>query len=158
MHLRSVALKTIALTALGVMILMVLALYLHLVEIDLKLPGITPIWLIASLFFVAIPEEGFFRGFLQRELPDYLDSKWAGPFSIIVIPLLFTLIHFTFIRDLSFLSLTFIASLIYGSVYQMTRSIESSIFCHYLFNVVHFFCFTYPAKPGVTAQLVPATV
>lgn len=145
MHLRSVALKTIALTALGVVILMVLALYLHLVEIDLKLPGITPIWLIANLFFVAIPEEAFFRGFLQREITDYLDSKWAGPFSVIVVSLLFALIHFTFIRDLSFLSLTFIASLIYGSVYQMTRSIESSIFCHYLFNVVHFFCFTYPA-------------
>lgn len=145
MHLRSVALKTIALTALGVVILMVLALYLHLVEIDLKLPGMTPIWLIANLFFVSIPEEAFFRGFLQREITDYLNTKWAGPFSVIVVSLLFALIHFTFIRDLSFLSLTFIASLIYGSVYQMTRSIESSIFCHYLFNVVHFFCFTYPA-------------
>ncbi|MCP5506631.1 MAG: CPBP family intramembrane metalloprotease [Chlamydiales bacterium] len=145
MHLRSVALKTIALTALGVIILMVIALYLHLVEIDLKLPGMTPIWLITNLFFVSIPEEAFFRGFLQREITDYLNTKWAGPFSVIVVSLLFALIHFTFIRDLSFLSLTFIASLIYGSIYQMTRSIESSIFCHYLFNVVHLFCFTYPA-------------
>lgn len=145
MHVRSVVLKTIALTALGVIILMVLALYLHLVDIDLKLPGITPIWLIANLFLVTIPEEAFFRGFLQREISEYLNTKWAGPFSVIVVSLLFALLHFTFLRDFSFLSLTFIASLIYGSIYQMTRSIESSIFCHYLFNVVHFFCFTYPA-------------
>ena len=144
-HLRSVALKTIALTLLGVMILIVLALHLHLIEIDLKLPGITPIWLIANLFFVAIPEEAFFRGFLQREITDHLNSKWGGPFSVIVVSLLFALLHFPFIHDLSFLSLTFIASLIYGTIYQMTRSIESSIFCHYLFNIVHFFCFTYPA-------------
>ncbi len=145
MHIRSVALKTIALTALGVIILMVLALYLHLVDIDIKLPGITPIWLISTLFFVTIPEEAFFRGFLQREISEHLNTKWAGPFSVIVVSLLFSLLHFTFIRDFSFLSLTFIASLIYGSVYHMTRSIESSIFCHYLFSVVHFFCFTYPA-------------
>lgn len=145
MHLRSVVLKTVALTALGVMILMVLALYLHLVDIDLKLPGITPIWLIANLFLVTIPEEAFFRGFLQREISEYLNTKWGGSFSVIAVSLLFALLHFTFLRDFSYLSLTFIASLIYGSVYQMTRSIESSIFCHYLFNVVHFFCFTYPA-------------
>ena len=145
MHLRSVILKTIALTALGVMILMILALYLHLIEIDLKLPHISAIWLIANLFFVTIPEEAFFRGFLQREINEYLNAKWAGTFSVIVVSLLFALLHFTFVRDLSYLSLTFIASLIYGGVYQATRSIESSIFCHYLFNVAHFFCFTYPA-------------
>ena len=74
-----------------------------------------------------------------------LNAKWSGTFSVIAVSLLFALLHFTFVRDLSYLSLTFIASLIYGGVYQATRSIESSIFCHYLFNVVHFFCFTYPA-------------
>lgn len=145
MHLRSVALKTIALTALSVIVLMIVALYLHLVDIDLKLPHISAVWLVANLFFVAIPEEAFFRGFLQRELTEYLNTKWAAPLSIIAVSLLFALLHFIFIRDLSYLSLAFIASLVYGTIYQVTRSIESSIFCHYLFNVVHFFCFTYPA-------------
>ena len=145
MHARSVALKTIALTALGVMILMVLALYLHLIDIDLKFPHISVIWLVVNLFFVTIPEEAFFRGFLQREINEYINAKWGGPVSVITVSLLFALLHFTFVHDFAFLSLTFIASLIYGSVYHMTRSIESSIFCHYLFNVIHFFCFTYPA-------------
>ncbi|MCB1080870.1 MAG: CPBP family intramembrane metalloprotease [Chlamydiia bacterium] len=145
MHWRGVALKTLALTALGVMLLMLLALYLHLVDIDLKLPHISGVWLVTNLFFVAIPEEAFFRGFLQREISEYIHAKWGGPISVIVVSLLFALLHFAFVHDFTFLSLTFIASLIYGSVYQMTRSIESSIFCHYLFNVIHFFCFTYPA-------------
>jgi len=145
MHLQSVALKTLALTALGVMILVILALYLHLVEIDLKLPHITFIFLIANLFFVVIPEEAFFRGFLQRELSTSINSKWSGTFSVIAVSFLFALLHVAFVRDLSYLSLTFIASLIYGGIYQVTRSIESSIFCHYIFNIVHFFCFTYPA-------------
>ncbi|MCB1109879.1 MAG: CPBP family intramembrane metalloprotease [Chlamydiia bacterium] len=145
MHLRMVVLKTLALTALGVMILMILALYLHLVDIDLKFPHITAIWLISNLFFVTIPEEAFFRGFLQREIDQSLNTKWSGTASVIIVSLLFALLHFSFVHDLGFLSLAFIASLIYGGVYQATRSIESSIFCHYLFNVVHFFCFTYPA-------------
>ncbi len=146
LHLRSVFVKTVALTTLGVIVLVVLALYFHLVEIDPKFPHITWVWLIANLFLVVIPEEAFFRGFLQRELSDYLNTKWGGPLSVIAVSLFFALLHFTFIRDLGFLSLTFIASLVYGSIYQMTRSIESSIFCHYLFNVIHFFYFTYPAS------------
>lgn len=145
MHRNAVALKTFALTTLGVIILMLLALYLNLIEIDLKLPHITGVWLIANLFLVTIPEEAFFRGFLQREINLAFPTKWSGPFSVIATSLLFALLHFTFVRDFGFLSLTFIASLIYGSVYQMTRSIESSILCHYIFNVIHFFCFTYPA-------------
>lgn len=145
MHLRSIALKTVAITALGVMILMILALYLELVKIDLKLPHMSFIWLIANLFLVTIPEEAFYRGFLQRELSNYINTKWSGPLSIIAVSLLFSLVHFAFVSDFNYLSLVFIASIIYGSVYHITRSIESSIFCHYLFNVVHFFCFSYPA-------------
>ncbi|WP_228547083.1 CPBP family intramembrane glutamic endopeptidase [Candidatus Neptunochlamydia vexilliferae] len=147
-HLRSVFVKTVALTTLGVIVLVILSLYFHLVEIDLKFPHITWVWLIANLFLVVIPEEAFFRGFLQRELSDYLNAKWGGALSVVAVSLFFALLHFTFVRDLGFLSLTFIASLVYGSIYQMTRSIESSIFCHYLFNLIHFFCFTYPALRG----------
>ncbi|MEM8727594.1 MAG: CPBP family intramembrane glutamic endopeptidase [Chlamydiota bacterium] len=144
-HRRSVVLKTTALTALGVLILTAFSLHLHFVAIDLKLPPIAPIWLIANLFLVTIPEEAFFRGFLQREINGYLKSKWGGFFSIVVVSLIFALFHFMFLRQLSYLFLTFIAGFIYGSVYRMTRSVEGSIFCHYLFNVIHFFSFTYPA-------------
>jgi len=145
LHFHSVFVKTVALSILGVIILASLALYLHLIEIDLKLPHISAIWLVANLFFVTIPEEAFFRGFLQREITDYINTKWAGVISVIIVSLLFALLHFIFVKNFAFLSLTFIASLIYGSIYHLTKTIESSIFCHYLFNVVHFSCFTYPA-------------
>lgn len=79
MHIRSVVLKTIALTALGVIILMVLALYLHLVEIDLKLPGITPIWLIANLFLVTLPEEAFFVDFYKGKSVNTLTQSGQDP-------------------------------------------------------------------------------
>lgn len=144
-HTRSIAVKAFTLSILGVLVMMILALYLQVVDIDLKFPHSWFIFLIANLFFVTIPEEAFFRGFLQREIHDYLHTKWSGAFSIIVVSLLFAGLHFPFVKDFNFISLTFIASLIYGTVYHLTRSIESSIFCHYLFNIVHFFCFTYPA-------------
>jgi membrane protease YdiL (CAAX protease family) len=142
---RHVLFKMLILTALGVLILLLLSLSLHIITIDLKFPSITPIYLIANLFFVTIPEEAFFRGFLQRELEGYLQTKWAAPFSIFAVSLLFVIMHFGFIRDFQFLLLSFIASLIYGTIYSLTRAIESSIFCHFLFNIIHFFFFTYPA-------------
>jgi len=144
-HARTVMLKALTLSIIGVMIMMVLSLYFHVVDIDLKFPHSWLIFLIANLFFVTIPEEAFFRGFLQRELHEYIHTKWSGAFSVIAVSLIFAIFHFGFVSNLNFISLTFFASIIYGTVYQLTRSIESSIFCHYLFNVVHFFCFTYPA-------------
>lgn len=144
-QIRTIAFKGLILTAIGVLILMILSLYFHVVDIDLKFPHISFVWLLANLFFVTIPEEAFFRGFLQREINDFLQTKWSGVFSIVAVSLLFAIFHFGYVKDLNFISLTFIASLVYGSVYHLTRSIECSILCHYLLNVIHFFCFTYPA-------------
>lgn len=144
-HWRTIAAKTFALSAVGIMVMIVISLYLKVVDIDLKFPHITFIWLIANLFLVTIPEEAFFRGFLQREIDQIIQTKWSGVFSIIVVSLFFATLHFGFVSDLNFISLSFVASLIYGTVYYLTRSIESSIFCHFLFNTIHFFCFTYPA-------------
>ena len=149
MHGYSIVRQTILFTIIGIVILLIGALYLHIVAIDLKVPYIAAIWLIKNLFFVTIPEEGFFRGFLQRELHKYISTKWRGAkwggvISIIVISLLFALLHIGFTHNLPFLMLTFVASIFYGTVYHVTRSIESAIFCHYIVNLLHFFCFTYP--------------
>ena len=147
-HLKAIVFRGLILSVVGVLIMIILSLYFHVVDIDLKFPHSSLIWLIANLFLVTIVEEAFFRGFLQREIFQQLKTKWAGAFSIIAVSTIFALFHFGYVKDFNFITLTFIASLIYGSVYHFTRSIESSIFCHYLFNVVHFFCFTYPALKG----------
>ena len=144
-HIRQIAIPTCVLTALGMVILLLSTLYLHVANIDFKVPAISLIWLINNFFLVVIPEEAFFRGFLQRELREYIQTKWAPFFAIFAVSLLFAVSHFAFIQDIRFIVLIFIGGLIYGTVYEVTQAIESAILCHFLVNVSHFFCFTYPA-------------
>jgi hypothetical protein len=69
----------------------------------------------------------------------------AGLGSILTTSVLFTLLHLIWVANFPFLCLVFLASLIFGTIYQVTRSIEASIFCHFSLNVIHFFFFSYPA-------------
>ncbi|MGC1878474.1 MAG: type II CAAX endopeptidase family protein [Rhabdochlamydiaceae bacterium] len=137
---------SIPLAIIGILILMGISLHFNLVKWDPKIPVITFVWLFDNLIFVAIPEEAFFRGFLQREL-----YRWFGknPMSalgsIFVTSLFFTLFHLIWVANLPFLCLVFIASVIYGTIYQATQSIEASILSHFSLNVIHFLFFTYPS-------------
>lgn len=136
----------IPLSILGILIMMGISLHFDLVKWDPKIPVITFVWLLDNLILVAIPEEAFFRGFIQREIYNWFGkTPVAGLGSIFVTSILFTLLHLFWVADLPFLCLVFIASVIYGFIYQLTRSIEASILCHFGLNVVHFFFFTYPA-------------
>ncbi len=137
---------SIPMSVVGILIMMAISLYFNLVTWDPKIPLIIFVWLIDNLIFVSIPEEAFFRGFIQREL--YLwfgKTPVAGLGSIFVTSIFFILLHLIWVADLSFLCLVFVASLIYGTIYQVTKSIEASILCHFGLNVVHFLLFTYPA-------------
>jgi len=145
MYMRSTAVYTIIITALGVAVMIMLALYLRFVKYDPKLPHISVAWLIANFFLVTLPQEAFFRGFVQKELSEYVHIRGGRGISVCITALLFGLLHLSFICSLTYFLCTFIAGLIYGSLYTITRSIESPIFCHYVFNVIHFFFFTYPA-------------
>lgn len=137
---------TVPLSILGILIMMAISLHFGLVKWDPKIPVITIVWLLDNLILVAIPEEAFFRGFIQREIYNWFGkSSLAGLGSIFITSIFFTLLHLIWVADLGFLSLVFIASVIYGIIYQVTRSIEASILCHYGLNVVHFLFFSYPA-------------
>lgn len=136
----------IPLSIAGILIMMAISLHFGMVKWDPKIPLISMIWLIDNLIFVSIPEEAFFRGFIQRELYDWFGkTTTAAIASIFVTSLCFTLLHLIWVADLAFLGLVFIASIIYGSIYQITNSIEASILCHFGLNATHFFLFTYPA-------------
>ena len=143
-QVRVIALKTLIVTCLGIMVMLLLSLELHVIQYDIKCPSIAPVWLVSHLFLTVIPEEAFFRGFIQRELTQAFHHRFARVFSVMITSLIFTAMHLLSVQSIPYLLLVFIASLIYGSIYQVTQSIESSIFCHYLLNVVHFFFFTYP--------------
>ena len=141
---------TLPITLLGIIGLSILAGKIGLINWALKIPPFFLPWLFANLFFVSIPQEALFRGFIQKEL--YL---WFGPTpfaalgSIVLTSLFFVLLHLIWVSSVSFLLLVFIASIIYGLLYHFTQAIESSILCHFLLNLTHFLFFTYPiATPG----------
>ncbi|MCH9811549.1 CPBP family intramembrane metalloprotease [bacterium] len=116
----------------------------HLFALDIKIPSTSLYFLIINLFFISIPEEAFFRGFLQQEIIKGLSNK-AGPFlAILSVSILFGIMHFFFIPNFYFVLGATIASLLYGTIYYFSGTIESAIATHFLVNVVHFFFFTYP--------------
>jgi len=130
----------------GILVLIGISLSCHLVAWDPKIPTIFFLWFFDNLIFVSIPEEAFFRGFIQRGIFQWFGStSMAGAASIFITSILFTLLHLIWVANLPFLSLVFVASMIYGTIYQMTKSIEASILCHFGLNVVHFLFFSYPA-------------
>lgn len=140
---------SIPLSIIGIAIMMGISLYFGLVKWDPKIPVITFLWLVDNLIFVAIPEEAFFRGFIQRELYQWFGKRsMAAIGSILVTSVFFTLLHLIWVADLPFLCLVFVASVIYGTIYQWTKAIEGSILCHFGLNALHFFFFTYPALKG----------
>ena len=128
-------------TALGVL---ALAQFLQIIKWDPKLPLITLMWLTIQLFFVAIPEEVFYRGFIQNEIVKRLNNPFGSTLAILVTSLLFTGIHILILPNLAFLTTIFITSILYGIIYQLTGKIESAIITHYFTNICHFFFFTYP--------------
>ena len=136
----------IPLTLCGVVILATLALYSGLIRWDPKLPRIFWFFAIENLIFVCIIEEAFWRGFLQNEFSEIL-KRWkafGSLLAVIITAILFTILHYFWVPSIPFLSLVFVAGLIYGGIYQLTDSLEASIFCHWVFNLIHFVLFTYP--------------
>nr|NGX45752.1 hypothetical protein [Chlamydiota bacterium] len=143
---------TLPLTLVGVLILASLAFFSGLVKWDPKWPALIWLFLPVNLFFVCIPEEAFMRGFIQKELFHWFGGKGmlANSGSVLVTALAFASAHYFWVSSLPFLGLVFVAGIIYGAIYQYTKSIEASILCHWLFNITHLLLFTYPAlKSGM---------
>ncbi len=142
-----VAQKALPLSALGIGFMMFLAIYGGVVRWDPKIATIFIIWTIENLVLVCMPEEAFCRGFVQEEMFKWLEKKvrWANIAAVLLTALFFMLLHVNWVRSLPFLALVFIAGIVYGTIYQYTRAIESSIFCHFMLNWIHFIFFTYPA-------------
>ncbi len=140
------ALKAIPLTAIAVIALAALALSSGTVEWDLKLPSHALLRLTSNLFLVVIPEEAFFRGFVQEELFKGMGQGIKGTvIAILGASLLFTLFHLGWTSSPAMLGFVFLASILYGAIYQYTRAIESSILCHFAVNLLHMSLFTYHA-------------
>ena len=95
---------TIPWAAFSVILLFLISKGLHIVAVDIKFPRETLYFLIVNFFFVAIPEEAFYRGFLQAEIVKGLPNKAAPLLAILTVSLLFGFIHIFFIHFLYFTS------------------------------------------------------
>ena len=95
-------------------------------------------FLMVQLLLVAIPEEIFFRAYLQREFGNTIRA-------VVIVSVLFSIAHLTTIciaGGVGFNTcgqnfLTFFPSLVMGYLYVYTGTIWSSIFFHFIANVAH---------------------
>lgn len=140
------ALKGLLFGCLGIAILAGLAIASGTTYWQFKLPTFAAERYWSNLILTAIPEEGFFRGFIQRELCRYLEKIQAGKYiALVVSSLIFTAAHYYWSPNLSVQSFVFLASLLYGGVYLISGRIESAILTHFLLNFIHMTFFQYHA-------------
>ncbi|MRW86613.1 CPBP family intramembrane metalloprotease [Pseudoduganella sp. FT26W] len=144
-ELGAVLRRTLPILALTVAATLGFALAAGVVGIDVKLPRPTPTFVAVNLLFTVIAEEAFFRGLLQACLADALNRfRWGPWLAMAVSALLFGAVHLG--GGLRYGILAAIAGLGYAWAYQRTQRIEAAILVHITLNVVHFICFTYPAR------------
>lgn len=93
--------------------------------------------LLIQVVGVALPEELFFRGYIQTEIKKRLKDRWK---SIILTSVLFTLAHL--FKGINPLTIgVFLPSLVFGYLRDETNSIISSVIFHALSNIVFFSLF-----------------
>ncbi len=130
----------------GIGLLAILATIGKVTQWDFKLPSFmaTRVW--SNLFLTSIPEEGFYRGFLQKGLSHYFHNTKKGKIAALLITsVIFTLAHIYWSPNVAVLGFVFLASLLYGGVYLISGKIESAILCHFLLNIIHMTFFEYHA-------------
>jgi len=104
----------------------------------IKLDRIGAILIVLQLFFVALPEEVFFRGYLQEKIGNNMKG-------VVIVSVFFALGHFFtlcvtsgFIGGICTQSvLTFFPSLIMGYLYARTGTLWGSIAFHFFSNIVY---------------------
>jgi len=144
MHFKLALRRSILWAGLSIICLLGTAYAFDMIRFDLSVSGMLPLWILSNLFFVAIAEEALFRGLLQRELSDALPQRFGPLLSVLIVALAFALVHLVVIFDMRYALLAFGAGLFYGLTYSTTKSIEASIFVHFLVNATHIIFFSYP--------------
>ncbi len=134
--------RHLALSAIGAFIIIAIAYVLHPPSFSfffLKTPFSFLIWIPLYLIGTIIPEETLLRGFLQTELAHWTGKGFIGhAVTVLITASLFSLFHLIWVVDLDLLGLIFLAGVIYGSLYQITRTIEACIICRLLTSCLYF--------------------
>jgi membrane protease YdiL (CAAX protease family) len=116
----------------------ILSLYVIIVGNSLQLSRVSYSLIILQLFLVAVPEEVFFRGYLQEKMGNNLKG-------VLVVSLLFAVGHFVTgcvggglggVNCTKTL-LTFFPSIVMGYVYATSGTLWGNIIFHFLSNIVY---------------------
>lgn len=138
--------KGLWLTVAGIGAMALVATTLGTVHWQFTLPSMPAIRYLNNLVLVAIPEEAFYRGFIQTTLCRFFHNTKKGNLAALFLTsFLFALTHLYWSPSLAILGFTFIAGLLYGGVYLLSGKIESAILCHFLLNFIHMTFFNYHA-------------
>jgi len=118
--------------------------YLTGLDVDIKLPEITLVFILCNLIFSVIAEEAFFRAIIQNSLIHALKDKvrYSTPMAIVLASLLFGLAHIG--GGWHFVILATFAGLVYGYAYHKTGRISVAILTHLSVNLGHFLLLVYP--------------
>ena len=116
----------------------ILSIYLVIVNKPIKLSKISFTLLILQLFLVSLPEEVFFRGYLQEKIGNNLKG-------ILIVSSLFAIGHFAtaclgggYVGMVCLKTLlTFFPSIVMGFMYAKTGTIWGNVVFHFLANVVY---------------------
>jgi len=116
----------------------VIFLYGLYAEQKLVINSLPVAFILTQLLMVALPEEVFFRGYLQNKLGNNIKG-------IIIVSLLFAVGHFITLclgggHNIAICSqaiLTFFPSLVMGYLYLKTKTLWASIIFHFFANIFH---------------------
>jgi membrane protease YdiL (CAAX protease family) len=136
-------LRGIAYGVIGVAILAGLAVIAKAAHWQFKLPSHALLRYGVNFTFTAILEEGFYRGFIQSQLTNYL--KGRKYLALVIASVIFTFAHVYWSPSVAIMAFVFLASLIYGGVFLISGKVESAIVTHFLLNFIHMTFFSYHA-------------
>ncbi len=129
----AMAIKTIPLIVLGIGLMIALAVLAGPVSWEPKWPPHLFLRLASNLILVSAAEEGFFGDCAGGTIQQIGEGGGGYRRSAARVPL-FTLCHVKWTASFSLLGFVFLAGILYGAIYQYTKSIESSILCHFTLN------------------------
>ncbi|MBS0634080.1 MAG: CPBP family intramembrane metalloprotease [Verrucomicrobia bacterium] len=139
-------LRGVGLSIVGVFLIAIAAVASGAVKLNFSILPFMGLRTFSNFVLTSIPEEAFYRGFVQNTLCTYFKNSRAGKISALLLTsLLFSATHLFWAPSVSILGFTFLASLLYGGIYLYTQKIESAIFCHFLLNFAHMTFFSYHA-------------
>lgn len=125
----------------GIALMALPAIALGATHWEVKIPSFMFLRTYINFFFAAIPEEAFYRGFLQTQFCTILPK----PAALLLASAIFVVGHLHWAPNGVVLLFVFVASLLYGGVYLLSGKIESAILTHFMLNFIHMTCFGYHA-------------